>query len=177
MIFFGRQGGPARTVLAFVGVAVLGLLSFVIFNLNNRLDNQQAANEASIEASSAIVKVNDKLTERLQQLTDLTVTAQSALDETSALAPLLTKLQKAIAPAAAMVTSGTQGAQTSNAQLARMEAVLVQLKSKVLPLVESAGQFGGQGDQLLSIVRGLVGDLRGAVAAAKKINANLPLPG
>jgi hypothetical protein len=177
MIFFGRQGGPARTVLAFVGVAVLGLLSFVIFNLNNRLDNQQAANEASIEASSAIVNVNDKLTERLQQLTDLTVTAQSALDETSALAPLLTKLQQAIAPAAAMVTSGTQGAQTSNAQLARMEAVLVQLKSKVLPLVESAGQFGGQGNQLLSIVRGLVGDLRGAVAAAKKINANLPLPG
>lgn len=177
MIFFGRQGGPARTVLAFVGVVVLSLLSFVIFNLNNRLDNQQAANEASIEASSAIVNVNDKLTDRLQQLTDLTVTAQSALDETSALAPLLTKLQQAIAPAAAMVTSGTQGAQTSNAQLARMEEVLVQLKSKVLPLVESAGQFGGQGNQLLSIVRGLVGDLRGAVAAAKKINANLPLPG
>ncbi len=107
MIFFGRRGGPARMVLAIVAVGVLGLLTFVVFNLNTRLDNQQRANVTSIAASQDIVDVNDKVTGQLRQLTELTHTAQTALDATSALGPLLTKLDEAIAPAAAMLASST----------------------------------------------------------------------
>nr|BAA76343.1 orf9 [Rhodococcus sp. CIR2] len=109
MIFFGSRGGPARMVLAIVAVGVLGLLTFVVFNLNNRLDNQQRANVTSIAASQGIVDVNDKVTGQLRQLTELTHTAQTALDATAALGPLLIKLDEAIAPAAAMLASKHRG--------------------------------------------------------------------
>jgi hypothetical protein len=177
MTFFGRRGGPVRLVLSVVAVGVLGLLLFVVTNLNQRLDNQQRANESTIAASEGIVAVNDRLTQRLGQLTELTHTAQAALDETSALAPLLTKLRVAIEPAAAMVATGTRGAETSNTQLVTMHAVLDQIRGRVLPLVESAAAFGDQGKELLTIVRGLVADLKASVAAARTINATLPLPG
>lgn len=177
MTFFGRPGGPARTVLAFIGVGVLGLLSFVVFNLNHRLDNQQAANEQTLAASHDIVHVNDLLTNRLAELTALTHTAQSALDETQALAPLLTGLLNAIAPAAGTVSTATGGAVISNEKLAAMHQLLAGIKAKVVPLVASANAFGGQGRQLLVIVNGLVTDLQGAVAAAISINSSLPFPG
>lgn len=177
MTFFGRPGGPARMVLAVIGVGVLALLSFVVFNLNHRLDHQQAANLDTLSASHDIVNVNDLLTRRLAELTRLTATAQAALGETAALGPLLTSLREAIAPAAATVGAATDGAMTSTAKLDTMNAILAAIKEKILPLVRSADAFGGQGRQLLAIVDGLVEDLRGAVAAAVTINDSLPLPG
>ncbi|ROZ52956.1 hypothetical protein EEB12_29505 [Rhodococcus sp. WS1] len=177
MIFFGRRGGPARMVLSIVAVGVLGLLAFVVFNLNTRLDNQQRANRTSITASQGIVDVNDRLTKQLQQLTELTHTAQTALDATSALGPLLTKLDEAITPAAGMLANSTDGAQFTNEQLTTIQGILDEVQNTVLPLVNSAQAFGDQGRQLLVIVRGLVGDLQGSVTAAQTINQMLPLPG
>ncbi|OUS81342.1 hypothetical protein JWS13_12635 [Rhodococcus pseudokoreensis] len=177
MIFFGRRGGPARMVLAIVAVGVLGLLTFVVYNLNHRLDNQQQVNVTSIGVSEDIVDVNDKLTGQLQQLTELTHTAQTALDSTVALGPLLVKLDEAITPAAAMLAQGTTGAQMTNEQLQNIQSILGEVQNTVLPLVESADSFGAQGRQLLAIVQGLVSDLEGSVAAAQTINQMLPLPG
>lgn len=176
-MFFGRPHGAVHLILAVVGVGVLGLLSFVVFNLNNRLDNQEKANQDTLIASHAIVDVNDKVTLRLAQLTDLTGTARQAVDETQALGPLLGQLREAVAPAAAMVASGASGAQTSNAQLTTIQGVLNAVRDKVVPLVSSAAAFGEQGKQLVGIVQGLVSDLQGAVDAAKTINKSLPLPG
>ncbi|WP_182378919.1 hypothetical protein [Nocardioides sp. WS12] len=176
MIFFGRRGGPARTVLAIIGVGVLGLLSFVVFNLNTRLDNQQKANEATLVASNDIVDVNDLLTMRLEELVALTKTAQKALGETSALGPLLVSLREAIGPAATTVEAATGGAELSTKKLDTMHEILSAIKKKILPLVESADAFGGQGGDLLVIVKDLVKDLESAVAAAVKINQSLPLP-
>ena len=177
MILFGRPGGPARMVLAIVSVGVLGLLAFVVFNLNTRLDNQQRANTTSIGTSQAIVDVNDKLTNQLSQLTQLTHTAKTALDATSALGPLLTKLDEAIAPAAAMLGKGTAGAQMTNDQLSNIQSILGQVQNTVVPLVSSAQAFGDQGKDLLAAVQGLVADLQTSVASAKTINLMLPLPG
>ena len=150
-------------VLAIVAVGVLGLLSFVVYNLNNRLDNQQAANVTSIAASQGIVDVNDKLTGQLQQLTQVTHTAQDALDATAALEPLL--------------GSSTSGAVMTNDQLNNIKAILGKVDQAVVPLVASAEAFGGQGGELLVIVQGLVDDLAGSVDAAYTINQMLPLPG
>lgn len=177
MTFFGRRGGPARMVLSLVAVGVLGLLAFVVFNLNTRLDNQQRANTTTIDASQGIVEVNDKLTVQLQQLTNLTHTARTALDATSALGPLLTKLDEAITPAAAMLATSTSGAQMTNDQLTNIQSILGQVQNTVVPLVSSAQAFGDQGKQLLVTVQGLVTDLQVSVASAKTINQMLPLPG
>ncbi|ABG99977.1 conserved hypothetical protein (plasmid) [Rhodococcus jostii RHA1] len=177
MIFFGRRGGPARMVLSIVAVGVLSLLAFVVFNMNVRLDNQRRVNETSIEVSQGIVDVNDRLTSRLQQLTELTHTAQTALDATTALGPILTKLDEALTPAAQMLASTTDGAELTNDQLVNIQGILGEVQNTVLPLVVSAEAFGDQGRQLLVIVQGLVSDLRGSVAAAQTINQMLPLPG
>ncbi|MCZ4587567.1 hypothetical protein O4328_28430 [Rhodococcus opacus] len=177
MIFFGRRGGPARMVLSIVAVGVLSLFAFVIFNLNNRLDNQQQVNLTSISASEDIVAVNDKLTGELRQLTELTHTAHSALDATAALGPLLTRLDEAISPAAQMLSSNTAGAQMTNEQLVNIQGILGEVQNTVLPLVSSAQAFGDQGTQLLAVVQALVADLRSSVASVQTINQMLPLPG
>lgn len=177
MILFGRPAGPARMVLAVVAVGVLGLLSFVVFNLNNRLDNQQAANVTSIGASQGVVDINDSLTTQLAQLTSVTHTAQEALDATAALEPLLIQLDEAITPAAAMLSSSTDGAVVTNDQLNNIAGILDKVDQAVVPLVASAEAFGGQGGELLVIVQSLVADLAGSVDAAFTINQMLPLPG
>jgi len=177
MVFFGRRGGPARFVLATAALVVVGLLSVVIFNLNHRLDNQERANQTSITASQAIVDVNDTLTEQLSQLTDLTVTARKALDATAALGPLLAELDAAIGPAAELLSSSTSGAQLTNQQLNSIASILERIRGTVVPLVSSAQTFGSQGQELLTLVDGLVDDLNGSVAAARTINQMLPLPG
>jgi hypothetical protein len=177
MSFFGRPGGPARFFLSIVAVGVIGLLGFVIINLNTRLDNQERANQTSIGASQRIVEVNDKLTLQLQQLTTLTHTAKTALDSTSALGPLLDKLHNAITPAAQRLSSSTNGAKFTNEQLAAIQNVLDEVEHTVTPLVPSAQAFGDQGKQLLATVQGLVKDLQSAVDSAKTINQMLPLPG
>lgn len=177
MTFFGRPGGPARFVLSIVAAGVLGLLTFVIINLNTRLDNQQRVNETSIGASQNIVNVNDKVTNQLHELTALTHTAQTALNSTAALGPLLTKLHDAITPAAQQLGTSTAGAQRTNAQLANIQSVLGEVQSTVTPLVASAQAFGDQGNQLLAVVEGLVKDLQVSVASAQTINQMLPLPG
>ncbi|KLL95925.1 hypothetical protein SAMN04490240_0734 [Rhodococcus pyridinivorans] len=177
MTFFGRPGGPARMVLAIAAVGVLGLLTFVIFNLNTRLDNQQDVNLTSVAVSEDIVAVNDKLTGELQQLTELTNTARQALDATAALEPLLIRLDEAIGPAAHMLAQSTDGAQVTNEQLVTIQSILGEVQGTVLPLVESARAFGGQGTELLDIVQGLVADLRSSVESVHTINQMLPLPG
>lgn len=177
MTFFGRRGGPARLVLAIVAVGVLVLLSFIIFTLNGRLDNQERANQTSIQASDRIVQVNDKVTTRLAELTELTHTAQTALDSTSALQPLLVKLGQAISPVAELLSADTTGAQITNAQLTTIQGILGQVEDTVVPLVSSAAKFGEQGKQLLNVVQGLVADLRSSVDSARTINNVLPLPG
>lgn len=173
-MFFGRSHGVVRLILAISAIAVLGLLSFVVFNLNARLDAQERANQESLAASQAIVDVNDKITKRLAQLDALADTAEHAVDETEALAPLLVELRDAIAPAATAVSDGTAGAQRSNEQLVTVQGVLNKVRDKVVPLVGSAQAFGEQGKQLVAIVQGVVSDLEGAVVAAKRINDSLP---
>lgn len=177
MIFFGRRGGPARMVLSIVAVGVLSLLVFVIFNLNNRLDNQQRANLTSITASEDVVGVNDKLTRELQQFTELTTTARGVLDATAALEPLLARLDEAIGPVAQMLSQSTGGAQMSNEQLTSIQSILGEVQNTVLPLVSSAQTFGAQGTQLLAVVQALVADLRSSVESVQTINQMLPLPG
>lgn len=177
MILFGKPAGPARMVFAIVAVGVLGLLSFVVFNLNNRLDNQQEVNLTSITASEGVVNINDRLTNQLQQLTQVTHTAQQALDATSALEPLLVELDNAISPAAQSLSGSTSGAVMTNDQLNNIKSILGRVQDAVIPLVASADAFGGQGGQLLTIVQGLVDDLAGSVDAAHTINQMLPLPG
>ncbi|HSV64515.1 MAG TPA: hypothetical protein VLJ59_01235 [Mycobacteriales bacterium] len=176
-MFFGRPGGPARAVLATVAVVVLALLTFVIVNLNDRLDKQEQTDQRTLAATSAIVNVNDKLTQRLAQLNDLTRSAQATVAATKGLGPLLIELRTAIKGAADLVTSDTSSVQTTNAQLTTIQGVLNAIRDKVVPLVPSVTALGGQAKQLLAVVRGLVSDLRSAVAAAEKINRSLPLPG
>ncbi|WP_405163020.1 hypothetical protein OG203_43320 [Nocardia sp. NBC_01499] len=177
MIFFGRPGGPARLVLSIVAVGVLGVLIFVVTTLNTRLDHQQRVNQISVTASGSIVDVNDKLTSQLHQLTELTHTAQSALDATTALGPLLTRLHDAITPAARQLGSSADGARRTDAQLTDINGILGEVQNTIVPLVASAGTFGDQGKQLLAVLQGLVGDLQASVAAAHTINRMLPLPG
>jgi len=164
-------------VLSISAVGVLGLLTFVIFNLNTRLDTQQDVNLTSVAVSEDIVAVNDKLTGELQQLTELTDTARQALDATAALEPLLIRLDEAIGPAAHMLAQSTGGAQVTNEQLVTIQSILGEVQGTVLPLVESARAFGGQGTELLDVVQGLVADLRSSVESVHTINQMLPLPG
>ena len=177
MTFFGRQGGPMRLVLSLVAVMLLAVLSFVIFNLNTRLENQHQANVESIHRSGQIVTVNDQLTGQLQDLTTLTADAQKALDATAALHPVLERLGEAIAPAARLLQSNTEGAQLTNDQLTAIRTVLIEVQTKVEALRTSAQAFGKQGTQLLDLVSGLVTDLKSSVSSAQTINQMLPLPG
>ncbi len=163
--------------LSVAAVGALSLFAFVIVNLNTRLDNQQRVNLTSIAASEDIVAVNDKLTGELGQLTELTRTAQGALDATAALGPLLTRLDEAIGPAAQMLSSNTSGAQVTNEQLGNIQSILGEVQNTVVPLVTSAQTFGDQGTQLLSVVQALVADLRSSVTSVQTINQMLPLPG
>lgn len=176
-MFFGRPGGPARTVLALVAVGVLGLLSVVIFNLNRSLDKQQRVNATSVGVSQSFLDVNDQLTRDLGDLTRITGTAQTALDSIRALRPLLDKLHDAITPVAASLSSNAQGAQVTSEQLGTIAQLLGQVHDVVVPLVDSARSFGDQGKALLAMIDGLVTDLQKAVASATTINQMLPLPG
>lgn len=177
MMLFGRPGGPARTVLALVAVGVLGLFSFVLFNLNRSLDEQQRVNDASVGISQSFLDVNDQLSAELGELTALTGTAQTALDSVKALRPLLAKLHDAITPVAASLSSSAQGAQVTAEQLGRIAGILGEVHDVLIPLVESARTFGDQGKALLAMIEGLVTDLQGAVSSAATINQMLPLPG
>lgn len=177
MMFFGRPGGPARTVLASVAVSVLALLSFVIFNLNQSLDDQQRVNATTVDVSQGILDVTDQLTVELGNLTELTGTAQTALDSITALQPILTRLRDVITPVAASLSSSTNGAQVTSEQLGTIAQLLGDVHDAVVPLVDSARAFGDQGKTLLAMIEGLVTDLQAAVASAATINQMLPLPG
>ena len=65
----------------------------------------------------------------------------------------------------------------TNDQLNNIDSILGKVQDAVIPLVASAEAFGGQGNELLAIVQGLVDDLSGSVDAAYTINQMLPLPG
>ncbi|MCG7631453.1 MULTISPECIES: hypothetical protein [Gordonia] len=177
MTFFGRRGGPMRMVLAFIAVIMLAVLCFVIVNLNTRLDKQHQANLESIHRSEQIVTVNDELTQQLQSLTSLTADAQSALDATAGLGPVLARLGEAIKPVARLLTSNTAGAQLTNDQLNAIRIILIEVQTKVEALKISAKAFGNQSTQLLDLVSGLVTDLESSVSSAQTINQMLPLPG
>jgi len=177
VLFFGRPAGLARLVISVLAVVVIGLLTFVVANLNSKLDTQERTDRATLQATGQVVDVNDRLTQRLAQLTTVTNAANGALNETKALGPLLVKLRAALKPAAAMVSSSTANVQVTHAQLATIQGVLNAIRNKVVPLVSSASALGGQGRQLLGVVRGLVSDLQAAVAAAYTINQSIPLPG
>ncbi|MFI6953396.1 hypothetical protein ACIBJI_07960 [Nocardia sp. NPDC050408] len=177
MYFFGRPGGPARAAFSLVAVGVLAVLLFVLFGLNHRLDNQYNANRQTLHNSVAVVQVNDKLTSQLEQLTDITASAKGALQATSALTPVLDKLEAAIRPAADLLSSAASNTQLSNQQLTSISSILVQVHDTVLPLAAATEHFGDQGKQLLITVQALVSDLQNAVTAARTINQMLPLPG
>jgi hypothetical protein len=176
-MIFGRPGGPARAILAIVAVGVVVVLGVTVGRLNTRLSNQEAANQHTLTASHAIVDVNDHVTNRLRQLDLLTDTANQALSETKALGPLLDKLHEAVKPAAAAVTIGRTGGEVSEAKLNEIQSILAGVRQNTLSLVSSAQKFGSQGSNLLTVVRGLVSDIQHSVAAAKRINESLPLPG
>lgn len=175
-MIFGRRSGPVRFVLAVVVVGVLGLLAVTVFRLNARLDHQEVANQETLSASKAIVTVNDRVTARLAQLTDLTKTAGKALNETKGLEPLLVSLQEAVEPAAATIAGGRAGGEASKAQLVKIESIVNDVEGRTSRLVKNAQAFGEQGDTLLGVVRALVNDVRSALAAAERINKALPLP-
>jgi hypothetical protein len=176
-MIFGRRSGPVKLVLGAVGLVVLLLLGVTIFRLNQKLDVQQSVNEQTLAASHGLVRVNDPLTERLAQLTALTHTANQALDETRALQPQLAQLKAAVAPAADAIATGRAGGEESRRKLTQIQSILVSLQQRVLPLVPSAAAFGDQGQDLLHILQGLNADLTRSIAAAKRINDALPLPG
>ncbi|MFB9729338.1 hypothetical protein [Haloechinothrix salitolerans] len=173
-MIFGRRSGPMRFVLAIVVVGVLALLAVTVARLNERLDNQEAANQETLRASQAIVSVNDRVTYRLRQLTELTKNADQALKETKGLEPLLVALQDAVAPAAAAIEKGREGGEASEAQLVKIEAVVNQVEGRTGALVKDAQAFGAQGVELLRIVRALVADIESALAATKRVNDSLP---
>ncbi|AEF40625.1 hypothetical protein [Hoyosella subflava] len=176
-MLFGRPGGPVRTLLALVAVGVLGLLSFVVFDLNRSLDNQIRVNVASVGVSHRFLGVNDKLTKELEELARLTGTAQEALDSTAELGTLLTRLDEAIAPVAASLSGSTHGAQVTTEQLAAIAEILGDVHDVILPMVDSAQAFGDQGKALSEVLGVLVADLQASVESAATINDMLPLPG
>lgn len=173
----GRPGGPARLAFSAVAVAVIGVLIFVTFNLNTRLDHQQQANVHSIDGSSDIVKVNDDLTVRLSELTKVTETARQALTATSALDPVLVRLEDAIRGAARLMTTTADHTALTNQQLGVISALLIDVREIVVPLTASTNQFGNQAKDLLTSVQGLVTSLEGSVESARRINQVLPVPG
>ena len=174
--FLGRRGGPARAVLALVMMGVLGTLAFVFVNLNMRLDAQKAANDVTVERTSVIVDVNDRVSMRLQALSDLTDKAQLALEETEGLQPSLEALSAAIGPAAATLDTATTTTVTTNDQLTTINEILVAVRDGVVPLADSAKAFGAQGNSLVDVLRLLNQDLRRAVSSARRIDNGIPLP-
>jgi hypothetical protein len=149
----------------------------VIFNLNRSLDNQQRVNTTSVGVSETFLDINDQLTTELGNLTELTSTAESALESIRALGPLLAELHDAITPVAASLSSTAQGAQVTNEQLAVIAQILGEVHNVIIPLVDSAQAFGQQGEALLAMIEGLITDLQTAVESAATINQMLPLPG
>ncbi|MET8249565.1 hypothetical protein ABZV31_37510 [Streptomyces sp. NPDC005202] len=161
-------------MFAIVALGVVATLAITLSRLNTRLDTQEQANQATLQVSQSIVTVNDRVTKRLKQLDALTGTADKALAETKALAPLLTELQQAVKPVAVAVTAGRAGGELSEAKLSEVESVLTRLRKQTLALVGSAQAFGSQGNELLKIVKSLVDDVAASVEAAKRINKSLP---
>ncbi|MGQ0615445.1 MAG: hypothetical protein ACT4PW_00385 [Acidimicrobiia bacterium] len=174
--FFGRPAGPVRTLFVLILVAVLALLCIIVFRLNGRLDTQEKTNQRTLAAAEGIVEINDKVTQRLAQLTNLTGTAQQALNETAALAGPLAQLKEVVIPAAASIAQGRAGGEESLRLLTNVRNVADEIRTITLGLVDSATIFGQQGDQLLEIVQGIVDDVELAVASATRISNAIPLP-
>ena len=174
--FIGRPGGPGRMVLSMVVLGVLGTLAFVFVNLNARLDAQKAANDATLARTSDIVDVNERVTTRLSQLTDLTEKSHQALDDTRALEPRLQDLASAITPATRSLSSTTNQTGGTKTQLVTIQQVLNAVRDGVIPLTTSAEAFGDQGAALLPVLQSLNSDLRSAVASARRIDEAIPLP-
>jgi fructoselysine-6-P-deglycase FrlB-like protein len=176
-MIFGRRSGPVKAVLAAVALVVLSVLIVTFARLGQNLAAQAAINQESQRNAEAAVAVTDRLTTRLAQLTRLTDTAQLALDDTRALQPLLVQLRDATRPAADSIAVARAGGETTHTDLRRIQQIVVQLRQQVLPLVPSAAAFGDQGTQLLTILQGVNDDLETSIAAARRINNALPLPG
>lgn len=174
--FFGRRGGPARTILSVAMIGVLATLAFVFVNLNERLHAQKSANDATVERTSVIVEVNDRVSARLEALGDLTDKAQLALEETENLQPSLEALSLAIGPAAVTLDSATSSTVTTNEQLTTINDILVAVRDGVVPLAKSAEAFGAQGSSLVDVLALLNQDLRRAVSSARRIDNGIPLP-
>lgn len=173
-MLFGRPHGPVRVLLGFVALAVFATLGITIYRIGDRLDGLAAGAETTLIGSGAIVEVNDKVAERLVQLTALTDVAQQALEETKGLSPLLDSLAAAVRPAAAQVTAGRVGGEASEATLREIERIVVALETKAAALLGSAEAFGGQQDELITVVTDLVADVEASLADARRINAEIP---
>ncbi|HTK65722.1 MAG TPA: hypothetical protein VL595_25290 [Pseudonocardia sp.] len=175
-MIFGRESGPVKFALGVLGLGTILVLVVTMARLNTRLATMEQQNRLTLAGARAIATADDRFTRRLQHLSALVDSTNLALDETRKLQPLLTDLKAAVVPAAAAVSTGSGGGVRSNVQLRRVEAALLQLQEHTLPLVRSADAFGGQGEDLLHVIDGLVADLRAGVDAAARINAVLPLP-
>lgn len=173
-MLFGRPAGPVRVILGFVALSVFATLGITIYRIGDKLNGLAAGAETTLDGSGAIVRVNDKVTERLAQLTDLTGVAQLALDETRGLTPLLTQLADAVRPATAQVAAGRVGGEASEATLREIEKIVVALENRAAGLLTSAQAFGGQQTDLLGIVEALVADVEASLADARRINEEIP---
>jgi uncharacterized protein YgbK (DUF1537 family) len=176
-MIFGGRSGPVKAVLAAVALVALSVLTVTFARLGHNLAVQAAINQESQRNAETAVAVTDRLTARLAQLTQLTDTAQLALEDTRALEPLLVQLHDATRPAANSIAVGRAGGETSHTDLRRIQQIVVQLRQRVLPLVPSAAAFGDQGTELLTILRGVNDDLELSINSARRINSALPLPG
>ena len=173
-MLFGRPHGPVRVLLGFVALATFATLGISIYRIGDKLEGLAQGAETTLVGSQAIVQVNDKVADRLEQLTALTGTAQLALDETKAITPLLADLQEAVKPAAAQVAAGRSGAEAGEAALRAIEKIVVALETRAAALLSSAEAFGAQETELIAIVTELVADVEAALADARRINEEIP---
>lgn len=177
-MLFGRPGGPFRAIVGFIFIGVFLTLVLIIVALNIDLARQEDNNKTTLRISRSLVTVNDKITVRLQQVTDLSGVAAKALDETRALGPLLVQLGEVTGSALGTLQEGESIVRETAGpgKLGRTLAITEDIIKNAVPLGDNAAAFLGQGNQLLGIVQGLVKDVEAALAAATRINNGLPLP-
>ena len=175
-MLFGRPGGPFRALLAFIFIGVVLTLILVVVALNIDLARQEHNNQTTLQISHSLVSVNDRITQRLSQVTDLAGVAAKALDETKALGPLLVQLHDVTATAANSVDQGRNGVQASASKLTTAVNLARTILAHTDQAVANAQGLLGQGNDLLGIVQGLIKDVQAAVTDATRINNGLPLP-
>lgn len=168
-----HRAGLVRLTLALVAVTTLAVLAVTLARLNTRLSAQERANHRTAVESQAIVSANEQITARLNQLSTLAVTAQSALSGTGALAGVLQCLQAALATAEQTAAAGRIGAAASQSGLGGIAVLVTALNQQTAAMVASSSHVSTQGASLVAVLRAIVADLTTAVADVARIQRSL----